>query len=208
MSSIEEDAKVTTPLGVLGMFGGAMFVVLYVGLAVAIPEGGLFAAAYTFNVVSALPVVGWVAGTVGVYYRHRRSFGWLGTVGTAVLLVGFLASILNSLWYVVTGGPLLPGAAGFAYILTEVLGALLLGAAVARAGELPHATGNGVLLAVALPVSLVLYYAVLEILALTDSAVVGSVLFTLPFGTAWVLLGYDLVTEPDRTGVGSAASSG
>lgn len=185
----------TSGLGFVGMLGGALFVAIYLGLTAM--GGNNYATAYTFNVVSAVPILLFAFGTVGLYYRHRESFGWLGRVGTVVLLAGFSTSVLNSTWLLATGEHLLPVALQWGYILTEVLGALLLGAAIVRAGDLPHALAGGALFALGLPLSVGLFYLLFAVLELVESGVLGAFLFTLPFGAAWVILGYDLVTERD-----------
>jgi hypothetical protein len=196
-------ARLAHNLGLAGMFGGVLFVVIYLTLTVV--GTAAFGTEYTFNVASAFPVVFWVAGTAGLYLRHRRVFGWLGRVGTSLLLAGFGVSLANSGAYLVTGSGLVSAAGAVGYLAAEAVGTLLVGVAVARAGELPNARRDGLLFAVALPFSLVVFTLVFQVAQLTSNALLGVLLFTVPYGIAWVLLGYDLLSEAP-TGMPGAAS--
>jgi hypothetical protein len=190
-------------LGLAGMFGGVLFVVVYLTLAIVGTDA--YGTQYAFNVGSAFPVVFWVAGTAGLYLRHREVFGWLGRVGTALLLAGFGVSLANSAAYLVTGSGLVSSAGAVGYLAAEAVGTLLVGVAIARAGEIPSARRDGLLFAVALPFSLVVFTFVFQVAQLTSNAVLGVLLFTVPYGVAWVMLGYDLLSEAP-TGMPGAAS--
>lgn len=193
MTGQDDDGGAAGSLGLLGMFGGALFVCIYVGLSLVGRDA--FGTAYTFNVASAFPVLFWIAGTVGLYRHHRTAFGLAGRLGAALLLAGFLVSTLNSAWFLVAGEGLLTQTGALAYLGAEVLGSLLLGAAIVRADDLPHSRSGGVLFAVALPFSLLSFTLVFQVLELASDPVVGSLLFTVPYGTAWLLLGYDLLAD-------------
>ena len=202
------DGSVTGPLGLVGMAGGALFVGVY--LALALIGEDMYSTTFVFFVVSAIPVLFWVGGTVGLFVHHRESFAWLGRVGIVVLLAGFMISIFDSFWFVLAGGPLLTEAQQWGYILVQIVGALLLGSAIARTRELPHAVSGGLLFALGLPISVVTVTLVFEVLGLSSSTVLASAIFTIPFGVAWLVLGYDLFTEQDQlaaTTSGGKASS-
>lgn len=190
-----DGGNVSSGLGFAAMFGGGLFVAIYLGLSAVGTDS--YATMYTFNVVSAVPVLLFVFGTVGLFHRHRESFGWLGRIGTAVLVVGFLLSVLNSAWLFATGEHLLSVTLQWGYILTEVLGALLLGAAIAHARDLSHALAGGLLLALGLPFSLGLWLGVIDPLEL-GSTLLAAAVFSIPFGAGWLVLGYDLVTETSQ----------
>ena len=197
MSGDRRQRAVTGPLGLVGMTGGALFVGVY--LALALVGEDMYSTTFVFFVVSAIPVLFWVGGTVGLFVHHRRSFEWPGRVGTVVLLFGLFMSIVDSLWFVLAGGPLLTETQQWGYILVQILGALLLGSAIVRARELPHAVSGGMLFALGLPVSVVLVILLVEVLDVLASAFLASAIFTIPFGVAWLVLGYDLFTEQDRS---------
>ncbi len=135
-----------------------------------------------------------VVGIVGIYLYLRRSerFGMLGTVGfyvcvfvfalVAILDLGIIVNEGVEQTYIALGpvrGPLL------------LLGLLLFGAAVLRAGRLPRA-GAWLLIAAALT-------NVLAILAMIISGgTLGAWVFILPtvvFGVGWAWLGYGLWSE-------------
>ncbi len=135
-----------------------------------------------------------VVGIVGfyLYLRQSRSFGRLGTVGfyiclfvfalVAILDLGIIVSEGVEQTYIALGpvrGPLL------------ILGLLLFGAAVLRAGRLPRA-GAWLLIAAALT-------NVLGILAMIISGgTLGAWVFIVPtvlFGLGWAWLGYGLWSE-------------
>jgi hypothetical protein len=133
-------------------------------------------------------------GIVGLYLylRQSRGFGRLGTVGfyvcifvfalVAIFDVGIIINEGVEQTYIALGpvrGPLL------------LLGLLLFGAAVLRAGRLPR-TGAWLLIAAALT-------NVLGILAMIISGgTLGAWVFIIPtvlFGIGWAWLGYGLWTE-------------
>lgn len=151
-----------------------------------------------YAVASKLAVLLLLLGTVGLYRRHRHVFGWPGRLGVALLLVDFVLGLLGASWLLPVGD-LFRG-----YILATLLiepntvGSLLLGVAIARADELPHALFGGLLLAFAFPLSLGLLYLVVGSLGLLEAIALGIVVTALPYGAAWVILGFDLVTETWR----------
>jgi hypothetical protein len=135
-----------------------------------------------------------VVGIVGIYLYLRRSegFGMLGTVGfyicvfvfalIAILDLGIIVNEGVEQTYIALGpvrGPLL------------LLGLLLFGAAVLRAGRLPRG-GAWLLIAAALT-------NVVAILALIISGgTLGAWVFIVPtvvFGVGWAWLGYGLWSE-------------
>lgn len=135
-----------------------------------------------------------VFGIAGLYLylRHSRGFGWLGAVGfyvcafvfalVAILDLGIIVNEGVEQTYVALGpvrGPLL------------LLGLLLFGAAVLRAGRLPSG-GAWLLIAAALTT-------VVGILGMIVSGgTLGGWVFIVPtvlFGLGWAWLGYGLWSE-------------
>lgn len=180
------------------MFGGGLFPALYVVLVLLAEEGGSYALGLTVTGAAAIPVLFWIPGTVGLLYRHREPFGWIGRIGGGVLLVGLAASIVDNLWLFATQDQLMGGTLTTAVLIAEGAGALVFGGAIAYERAMPHALAGGLLLALGLPVSFGLLLGLSQ-LGVTLPAVLGVVLFTVPFGAGWFLLCYDLVSEPDRT---------
>lgn len=187
------------------MFGGGLFPALYVVLVLLAEGGGSYALGLTFTGAAAIPVLFWIPGTVGLLYRHREPFGWIGRMGGAVLLVTLTASIVDNLWLFATQDQLLEGTLTNGILIAEGAGALLFGGAIAYERAMPRALAGGLLLALGLPASFGLLLGLSE-LGVTLPAVLAVVLFTLPFGAGWFLLCYDLVSEPDRAPASGAVS--
>lgn len=204
MGTNAEGTSVVSATGFTAMLGGGLFVAVYVGL-LALPTEATFAVFYTFTGASAIPLLFWLPASLGLYYHHRDAFGWLGRVGTAVLVPLVALSLLNQTYLLVTSEPLVDAA--LAIIGGEALGALLVGAAVVRARKLPHAVSGGLLLALGLPVGLGVSYVTAEMVPLDVPLVVLAVMWSVPFGAGWILLGFDMVTVPDRLRMESAPTA-
>jgi len=83
-----------------------------------------------------------------------------------------------------------------------VVAAFAFGVATAWAGVLAHGRAGGLLLALAPPVSFGLLYG-LDWIG-DDLPLVAVALFSVPFGFAWLLLGYDLLTIEEGGVAGSS----
>lgn len=125
-----------------------------------------------------------VAGLV-IRVRNARRFGRLGRMGLVASGVGVAVVIISSLAQAVLFGgdfPLMP----FLVIpggLAVVVGFLLLGIAILRARVLPRWTG------------VLLIVGSLAMLGCNDQN--AQVLMAIPFGVAWVAVGYVLWTGKD-----------
>lgn len=124
------------------------------------------------------------AGAVGLMLRLREAgrLGWLGRVGGIVGAVGFALSVLAGITAAMTGGmsPLMPYFV-VPGLLAIIVGFLLLGVAVLRARVLPF------------PVALLLIASLLAMFAINDQN--WRVLMAVPFGVAWMAVGYALWSE-------------
>jgi hypothetical protein len=137
-------------------------------------------------------------GLKGLHAIHRRSYGWLGSVGLFVsfgaLVLAFAGSALEVINMASTGT-----ASTVAY-LTLIVAFLVLGWGSALLGlalmgtlcDLPLYLG-GLLLAVAVPLGLL--FAFVAGAAWSFEFWIG---LTLPYGVAWIVLGYALLRAKGR----------
>lgn len=194
---------VTGMLGFACLLGGVLQVLIPLGFLAAILSGSLMLDMTTMDAYSAASGV-WMlllaAGTVGLYYRHQDAFGLPGQIGAIIILAGFLTSVYQTAWMLVAADPLFGGVPGGGDVPLEFLGPLLFGVAIARADELPHAFVGGLLLAFARPLSFALSLPIFATFELVESAVLVAAVMTIPYGVAWMLLGFDLARESDGIG--------
>ena len=143
-----------------------------------------------------------LVGVVGLYAYAKDTYalGWMARAGVAILAAGYGLEIVGNLievWVAGTNPAAVLG--GNAHLLTlfgilmELLGASLFGIALLRWTALPR-IGAG-LLAVALPAGI--GGAVALVLAGLDQALFFA--FTVPIGTALVVLGYHLRSAATET---------
>lgn len=201
--ALEIGEDVASKLGFTCMVGGVLQVAVPFGFIAAVLSGHAWFDLVTLKWYSAATIV-WMlllaAGTAGLYYRHQDAFGWLGQIGSAAIFLGFLYSIIESIEVIVNGARFSSAVIDSVFPEQVILGALLLGISIARAGELQHAQIAGLLLALARPGSFALSMLILEFFNSFVGFVLTVAAVTIPFGTAWLILGYDLVTERDRVG--------
>jgi hypothetical protein len=170
--------------GLAAILGGACWIGANSALALRPP--GVPGGAYRDDsglgpfMVAAMLLIG--AGMVGLYLQYARHTGKLGTVGTflglgggaALLASAAVAAIDSDSWLM----PLfvIPG------LFALVIGSLLAGVTLLRANVLPR------------PVVLLLIASLLVLLIFnTEDARAWC---ALPFGVAWVVLGYTLWSGP------------
>lgn len=124
------------------------------------------------------------AGAVGLMLRLREigRFGWLGRSGGIVGAVGFVLLVLAGVTGAITDGmsPLMPVFV-VPGLLAVIAGLLLLGVAVLRTRVLP------------LWVDLLLIVSLLAMVGFNDQN--WRALMAVPFGVAWVVVGYVLWSE-------------
>jgi hypothetical protein len=126
-----------------------------------------------------------VVGVVGLVIRAREAnrFGRLGKIGMAASAAGVAALIISSLVQAIFFAgdfPLMP----YVFVpggLALVVGLLLLGLAILRAGVLPRW------------VVALLIVGTLVMLGFNDQN--ARVLLAIPFGMAWVAMGYTVWSE-------------
>ena len=137
-------------------------------------------------------------GMKGLHTIHRRSYGWLGSVGLfvslAALVLAFAGGALEMINMASTGT-----ASTVAYLTLIVAflilawGSALLGLAImGTPRDLPLYLG-GLLLAIAVPLGLL--FAFVAGAAWSFEFWIG---LTVPYGVAWIVLGYALLRAKDR----------
>lgn len=205
---MEATDRLTSSLGFLGMFGGALFGLLLIVWPLLLDESSAMAGAETVWSMIMLAVVFLIPGAVGLYLAQREAFGPLSKVATAVFLAGLLVAFVTGTLGMFVDS--VPYAAQF-WLVTLVLfyfvGPISFGAATAYADELAHGRVGGILLAVSLPGAMGLLYA-LGWLGVSIPPLLGFAIFGLPYATAWLVLGYDLLvmTGPDVDAVPTSAA--
>jgi hypothetical protein len=132
-------------------------------------------------------------GLVGLHTLRRRSYGWLGTVGFLMSFVALVLAFVGGAFEMTkmaatgTGSTVayLTLIIGF-FIL--VWGSALLGLAIMRTLHHPAAYLGGLLLAIAVPLGFLFVFAAGP--AWDFGFWAG---LTMPYGVAWLLLGYALL---------------
>lgn len=146
-----------------------------------------------FFVLSAVSAIGLLIGTVGLHVYQRERYGRLGSAGAVITGVGFASLAIGTLLMALTvdvGIVRVFGAIGF---LGTPLGVSILGIACWRAGGISRlASGLFVLGLPALVLDLTLYEATIALTGLPLS----TLLYVVPFGVPWVLVGYRLRSRP------------
>ena len=137
--------------------------------------------------IDALLMLGFLlvaAGAVGLVLSLREigQFGWLARAGGIVGAVGFALAVLAAITAAMTGGmsPLMPYFV-VPGLLAIIVGFLLLAAPVLRARALP------------LPTDILLIMSLLAMFGFNDQN--WRVLLAVPFGVAWMAVGYTLWSE-------------
>jgi hypothetical protein len=189
--------------GAIGaMFGGAVAVVAGGVLSTPAFSGGnpsWYQQNPVWFLVEFVGKVALLVGLVGLYLYLRRSprFRWLGTAGFCVLVVVTAYEVVLALVALASApaAESVDGYLGPIKELVKILGILLFGIAILRAGTLPRAGAWMMILAV------------LVVLASIGSFIVGPAAFadwSFPvaaalYGLAFILLGYGLWSHRDRT---------
>ena len=184
--------------GLAGMLGGLLWVLFPLGElsevdSVLTPGGSL---AY-YALVYLLPQVLMLLGLARLHALRSRSYGWLGKVGIVISFVALALVLTGSAWDMTriasTGGGSTVGYLtlifGF-FLLTWGSGLLGL-AMIVIPHDLPSYLG-ALLLSIAVPLGLLYAFAAWG--AWDFRFWVG---LTVPYGVAWALLGYALVSGRD-----------
>ena len=185
--------------GLAGGVGGALFA-LY-----AIPDlvdpgtfSGSGRTAFVYGAFLVVPLALMLIGLVGLHARLRAETGRLERAGYALSLFGFGVALLAELYgYGVAGGEFDLLGIGDGYFVVFVLslfvvlaGSALVGVAGWRAGVEPR-PGFALFAASVLGVPL--------LFVLSETAIgTPFVALTVPYGTAWALIGFHLWSEAPR----------
>lgn len=191
--------------GLAAAVGGALWALWPLGTEVFFPTSAQVTAAQetaalAYALALLVPAALILFGLAGLRRFHAGTDGRLGTVGTAVsagaiaLMGGGLA--LEAIDIVFLGRTSLSDVAHGGFLvgfLVLLLGSIVLGIAIRRAGRLLGARWVGLLLAVAIPAG-VAFVIVKETVAPTpvDSDLWFWIALTTAYGLAWVVLGHHL----------------
>jgi hypothetical protein len=187
--------------GTAGMVGGLLWVLFPLSTALVSLEDtqpgtlAYVAAAASYWLMAVLPLLLLLVGLMGLRALFGGAYGRLGNVG---FLVSFVALALMFLGNGVEVASLTfsgsESAVGdFAFLigfLVLLVGALLLGVALIRAHRDPPSRLGGLLFALALPLGILFAFLGGALAPGTDIGFWAAI--TVPYGSAWVLLGYAL----------------
>jgi hypothetical protein len=193
--------------GIAAMLGGALWTLT--PLRQEIFGGGRFPESPIFrpyNFVVEVITMLLIVGLVTLHARHKRTYGRLGTAGVVVIFGGYALGLVGGIPAVLFPSDglrdiiMLGQDLGFLAVLVTGSGAILLGIALWRARAVPRL--GALLLIISLPVGLP-GVIVLQAIGLVDSP---GLALTVPYGGAWIILGYRLRAEdapaqqPSRVG--------
>jgi hypothetical protein len=181
-----------------GMLGGLLWVLFPLGElpevdSVLTPRGSL---AY-YGLGYLLPQLLMLMGLAALHALRRRSYGWLGNVGFLVSFVALVLVFIGGAWDMTKIAS--TGVGSTVGYLTLIMGFFiltwgsgLLGLAITGTlHDLPSYLG-GLLLSIAVPLGLLFVFAAGG--AWDFGLWVG---LTVPYGVAWALLGYALLSKRD-----------
>jgi hypothetical protein len=182
-----------------GLFGGMLWALFPLGElpwahVVLTPKGSL--AYYGLGYLCATLLL--LMGLKGLHANYRRTYGWLGSVGLFVSFVALVVAFAGGALEMIDMAS--RGAASTVAYLTLIVGffilvwgSALLGLAITGTLRDPFLYLGGLLLTLAVPLGLLFVF-------VTGAAWdfefwVG---LTVPYGIAWMVLGYALVREKGR----------
>lgn len=159
------------------------------------PKGSL--AYYGFGYLCATLLL--LAGLKGLHAIHRRSYGWLGSVGLFVSFVALIVAFAGGAFEVIDMASM--GTVSIVAHLTLIVGffilmwgSALLGLAITGTLRDPPLYLGGLLLTIAVPLGLLFVF-------VTDAAAWDFEFWaglTMPYGVAWIVLGYALLRAKGR----------
>lgn len=207
---MESTDRVTSSLGFLGMFGGALFGLLLIVWPLLLDESSAMAGAEAMWSMIMLALVFLIPGAVGLYLAQRDAFGLPSRAAAALFVAGLLvAFVTGSLGLFVDSVPYQEQLWLVTLVLFYFVGPIAFGAATAWADVLDHGRAGGILLAVSLPGAYGLLWG-LGYLGVSIPDLLGFAIFGLPYAVAWLVLGYDLliIAGPDLDDVPAATADG
>jgi len=176
------------------MLGGLLWALFPLGElpevhSVLTPQGSL--AYYSLGYL--LPQLLLLMGLVGLHTLRRRSYGRLGTLGFHVSLVAIMLAFVGGAWDMTKMASTDAGSTvGYLMLIVSFLllawGSALLGLAITGTLHNPLSYLVGLLLAIAVPLGLLFVF--MAGAAWDFGFWVG---LTVPYGVAWLLLGYALL---------------
>lgn len=151
-----------------------------------------------FFVLSAVCVTGLLIGTAGLHAHQHERYGRLGFVGAAITGVGFASLAIGTLLMALTVDVGIAGVFGAIGFLGTPLGVSLLGIACWRAGGISRLAAG--LFALGLP-AFMIDFALYETMIALTGLPLSALLYVIPFGVPWILVGYQLWSRPAEASV-------
>jgi Ca2+/Na+ antiporter len=150
-----------------------------------------------FNLLVEIMSILLIVGLLAVHFRYNRTYGRLGRAGFVVILgsyaLGFIGGIPALLFPFPSGTlrdvVMIGQGLGFLSALISGVGAVLLGIALWRTRAVARL--GALLLIIALPVG----FPVVVALNFTRFMESAGLAFVVPYGVAWVIVGYQLWAE-------------
>ncbi len=152
------------------------------------PEGSL--AYYVLGYLWAQLLL--LMGLKGLHTTHRKSYGWLGAVGFYVSLVALVLTFVGGAFETTRMASMgAESTVGYSILMVGFLllawGSVLLGLAITKVLDDPPSYLAGLLLAVAVPLGVLVAF-----MAGATRDFYFWVGLTVPYGVAWLVLGYAL----------------
>jgi hypothetical protein len=179
-----------------GILGGLLWALFPLGElpevdSVLTPRGSLVC----YGLGYLLPQLLLLVGSAGLHALRKRSYGWLGSVGFFVSFVALVLVFISGAWEMTkiastgVGSTVGYWTSMMGYFLLA-WGSGLLGLAITGTPRDPPSYLGGLLLAIAVPLGLLFAFATGD--AWDFGFWVG---LTVPYGVAWVFLGYALMSK-------------
>ncbi len=151
-------------------------------------------------IMAVVPLLLLLVGLLAMYALHRRDYGRLGNAGffvsSVALALMFVGNATEVASLTFAGSESSVGHLAFLIgFLLLVIGSVPLGAALVRTRRDPVSRTGGALLIGLLPVGILLAVLLGTLAPGTDVGFWAAI--TVPYGTAWVLMGYSL--RPHQT---------
>lgn len=187
--------------GTAGMVGGLLWVLFPLSTALVSLEDAqpgtlaYFATAASYWLMGVLPLLLLLVGLTGLRALSSGAYGRLGKVGVSVSFVALALMFVGNGWEMATitfrGSESDVGHSVFLIgFLVLLVGSVLLGAALIKARRDPLSRLGGLLFVLALPLGILLAVVGGAVAPGTDIGFWAQI--TVPYGIAWMLLGYAL----------------
>jgi hypothetical protein len=149
-----------------------------------------------YFLVAAVGALALVIGTAGLHVHERESYGRLGLVGAVITGVGFASIAVATTLMALTVDISTVWIFGTLGFIGTPLGVSILGIACWRSGNVPRVAAGLFVLGLPAFIGELLLYE--PTIALTGVPL-SSLLFVVPFGVPWIIVGHWLWSRPAET---------